>query len=70
MHVSLFCAAPKQGSVGALSPGSVASVCRNQQNYLRYLEQTGTSKAGGFDPWAMAERCVGVFEFSGLRLEI
>ncbi len=44
--------------VHTLSPDRMSRINTGLQRYTHYLELTGTSTKGGFDPWALAERYV------------
>ncbi len=41
-----------------LSPDRMARINTGLKRYSHYLELTGTLTKGGFDPWAVTERCV------------
>lgn len=48
--------APPSPVLRGLSPERVVSVNRGRERFQHYLELTGTSTKGGFDPWTMAQR--------------
>lgn len=48
----------KGASVPLLSSESLSSIEQYRQQYNRYLNTTGLSTQGGFNPWKMAERLV------------